>query len=178
MIRATCMNHLFLMLYFVSIVFTADAQLLNDGLASQINTQGHTSGGAVSSSGDGGQLVSAVGQAASGVSAGNLGDVLISGIPAPKFTPWADGDNDDDGMPNGWESDNGLDPNDPSDANEDDDEDGLTNLEEYLGDTDPQDPNDPPAQAPLASWVAIAALGAAGFRTLCRKKRVVNSRVL
>lgn len=171
MIRGTCISCLFAALYLTGFVVAADAQLLSDGSTSHVTAQGPTSGSAVSSSGDGGLLVSAVGQAASGFSAGNLGDVLFSGIPAPKFTPWADGDTDDDGMPNGWEADNGLDPNDPSDANEDDDGDGVTNLEEYLGDTDPQDPNDPPAQAPLASWVAVAALGAAGFRSLRRKKR-------
>ena len=59
-----------------------------------------------------------------------------------------EGDEDGDGMKNGWESDNGLDPNDPSDANGDPDADGYTNKEEYLADTDPQDSNDHPTGPP------------------------------
>ena len=46
-------------------------------------------------------------------------------------------DSDKDGMPNIWERDHGLNPNDPTDANEDLDNDGKTNLEEYMNDTDP-----------------------------------------
>ena len=53
-----------------------------------------------------------------------------------------DNDDDDDGMADWWEENYGLDPKDPSDANEDTDGDGLTNLEEYREDTDPLDPND------------------------------------
>ena len=34
-------------------------------------------------------------------------------------------------MPDSWEIENGLDPNDPSDAALDSDNDGLTNLEEF-----------------------------------------------
>lgn len=48
-------------------------------------------------------------------------------------------DTDDDTLPNIWERDNGLDPDDPTDADEDPDEDGLSNLEEYQEETDPQD---------------------------------------
>ena len=49
-------------------------------------------------------------------------------------------DSDSDGMPDGWEQDHGLDPQDPSDANLDKDADGFTNFEEYQGGTDPNDP--------------------------------------
>jgi len=45
-------------------------------------------------------------------------------------------DDDQDGMGDAWEADNGLDP-DRDDADEDADEDGYTNLEEYLLGTDP-----------------------------------------
>ena len=47
-----------------------------------------------------------------------------------------DNDTDDDGMPDGWEVDNDLDPLTPS-ADNDADDDGLTDLDEYLGGTDP-----------------------------------------
>ena len=47
-----------------------------------------------------------------------------------------DDDTDSDGMPNGWEVDNSLDPL-TNDAVEDADGDRFTNLEEYLVGTDP-----------------------------------------
>ncbi|MCW5550529.1 MAG: metallophosphoesterase [Verrucomicrobiae bacterium] len=49
-------------------------------------------------------------------------------------------DTDGDGMRDAWETDNGLDPADPSDAQLDADDDGMTNLQEYHAGTDPQDP--------------------------------------
>ncbi len=79
-------------------------------------------------------------------------------------------DTDGDGMDDGWEIDNGINPLDPTDGDDDNDGDGLSNYEEYLygtdpnnpdtdgdgindGDeianrTDPLDPNDPPKEAP------------------------------
>jgi hypothetical protein len=47
------------------------------------------------------------------------------------------GDTDDDGMPDAWERDNGLDPN-QNDAEGDGDQDGLSNLEEFNLLTNPQ----------------------------------------
>ncbi|MFH1868936.1 MAG: CFI-box-CTERM domain-containing protein [Candidatus Omnitrophota bacterium] len=47
------------------------------------------------------------------------------------------GDTDFDGMPDAWETANGLDPNDPDDAYDDNDNDGIRNIEEYYLDTDP-----------------------------------------
>ncbi len=41
-------------------------------------------------------------------------------------------DRDGDGMPDHWEGENGLNPEDPDDRNGDSDADGFTNLEEYL----------------------------------------------
>jgi hypothetical protein len=48
-------------------------------------------------------------------------------------------DSDSDGIPNGWESFYGLDPNNPDDAAQDLDGDGTTNQQEYVAGTDPQD---------------------------------------
>ena len=52
-----------------------------------------------------------------------------------------DGDADVDGMPDSWESSQGLNPYDPSDAVDDPDGDGFTNLDEYNFETDPQNPD-------------------------------------
>ena len=46
-------------------------------------------------------------------------------------------DSDNDGMPDQWETDNGLDPNDASDADSDVDFDGFTALQEFEADTSP-----------------------------------------
>jgi parallel beta-helix repeat protein len=56
-------------------------------------------------------------------------------------TPVIDNDVDNDGMNDNWETDNGLDPTDPSDATGDPDDDGLTNLEEHDEGTLPNDPD-------------------------------------
>jgi len=51
-------------------------------------------------------------------------------------------DSDGDGLPDAWEIANGLNPNDPNDADGDADGDGLSNRNEYLAGTFPLDPND------------------------------------
>ncbi len=48
------------------------------------------------------------------------------------------GDMDNDGLPDAWETANGLDPNDPADAAKDKDGDAATNANEYIAGTDPQ----------------------------------------
>ncbi len=55
--------------------------------------------------------------------------------------PSFDDDTDGDGLPDDYEINNGLDPNDPTDADEDLDSDGISNLEEFLGGTNPTTPD-------------------------------------
>jgi len=66
-------------------------------------------------------------------------------------------DTDGDGIPNQWELDHGLDPNNPADAWLDPDQDGFSNLTEYLLGTDLQDEQSHPTLADnshkiLAYW--------------------------
>lgn len=61
----------------------------------------------------------------------------MGGYPEYKaWTPWVD--TDGDGMPDEWEIANGLNPNDPSDANGDCNGDGYTNIEKYINGIDPK----------------------------------------
>ena len=46
------------------------------------------------------------------------------------WEPWTD--TDGDGMPDKWETDNGLNPNNPADATQDCNGDGYTNIEKYI----------------------------------------------
>jgi len=57
----------------------------------------------------------------------------LSTLPAPL-------DSDQDGMPDTWETESGLNPNDPEDRNGDRNLDGYTNLEEYLHEVISMDP--------------------------------------
>ena len=55
-----------------------------------------------------------------------------------------DPNDDNDGMPDTYETTHGFNPLDPADANADADNDGFTNLEEYQNNTDPRDANSRP----------------------------------
>ena len=58
----------------------------------------------------------------------------MGGYPEYKGTPYID--TDGDGMPDEWEIANGLNPNDPSDANGDCNGDGYTNIEKFINGID------------------------------------------
>jgi hypothetical protein len=61
----------------------------------------------------------------------------MGGYPEYKaWEPWKDSDGD--GMPDEWETANGLNPNDSSDANADCNGDGYTNIEKYINGIDPK----------------------------------------
>ncbi|MEX1033829.1 MAG: DUF4347 domain-containing protein [Cellvibrionaceae bacterium] len=68
-------------------------------------------------------------------------------------------DSDGDGIPDNVELANGLDPNDPSDADQDADGDGVSNLDEYIADTDLLADDYPPEFAGALADVAINATG-------------------
>jgi hypothetical protein len=64
-----------------------------------------------------------------------------AGLPTPGVASGAPLDRDGDGLPDAWETQYSLNPDDPSDAALDSDGDGMSNLVEYLSGTDPRDPN-------------------------------------
>ncbi|MCK5772935.1 MAG: hypothetical protein KAH57_04035 [Thermoplasmata archaeon] len=90
----------------------------------------------------------------------------------------ADTDDDNDGMPDSWELEYGLDSLDPADFDQDPDGDGYTNLEEFRADTDPQDKGSHPEEGQsedrllLIVLIALAVVGAAAVVVflLSRKK--------
>ncbi|WP_321436356.1 polysaccharide lyase [uncultured Bacteroides sp.] len=64
----------------------------------------------------------------------------VGGYPEYKGKSYKDSDND--GMPDAWEKANGLNPNDPSDANKDCTGDGYTNIEKYINGISTKDKTD------------------------------------
>jgi hypothetical protein len=64
-----------------------------------------------------------------------------------------DSDDDNDGMPDNWENEHGLDPF-VDDALRDADNDGYTNLEEYQLGSDPNDPNSIPKPKAMP-WIPL-----------------------
>lgn len=59
----------------------------------------------------------------------------VGGYPEYRGDPYPDADSD--GMPDRWETEHGLDPNDPSDAAGDRNQDGYTHIEDFLYGLDP-----------------------------------------
>lgn len=64
----------------------------------------------------------------------------VGGYPEYNGTPYIDSDKD--GLPDAWEKEHKLNPNDASDATIDSDNDGYTNIEEYINGTDPKKATD------------------------------------
>lgn len=62
----------------------------------------------------------------------------VGGWPDYQGTPYADADND--GLPDAWETANGLNPKDASDATTDLNGDGYTNIEDFINGLDPRAP--------------------------------------
>ena len=62
----------------------------------------------------------------------------VGGYPEYKGTPHTDADND--GLPDAWEKQHGLNPNDASDASKDLNGDGYTNIEDFINGLDPSPP--------------------------------------
>ncbi len=81
-------------------------------------------------------------------------------------------DNDGDNIPDWWEEEHNLNPDDPTDRNEDPDTDGLTNYEEYRHDTDPHN-SDTDNDGILDGWDLIPRYNA-GIRVTIEKVRVLD----
>jgi uncharacterized repeat protein (TIGR01451 family) len=76
--------------------------------------------------------------------------VFVVDTDADGFADFADSDDDNDGMPDAFETLWSFDPKDGSDAGLDKDEDGFSNLQEYIADTLPCD---------AASFLRVKSIG-------------------
>ncbi len=71
--------------------------------------------------------------------------LILQPVPLSRADGPSNTDTDGDGIPDWWETQYGLNPNDPADAFKDSDGDRVPNLWEYLRGTDPTNPNSAPA---------------------------------
>ena len=82
------------------------------------------------------------------------GDITLSDTRDVKAAPGAIVDSDGDGLPDYWENQNSLDPNNPDGdegAGSDKDGDGVSAILEFLADFNPADPNDGRLLTPIVS---------------------------
>lgn len=89
------------------------------------------------------------------ISVSEDGSKIVAGYSDPDiirlYTGTVSGDSDNDGMPDAWETQYGLNSNDPSDASHDADGDGYTNLQEYQAGTNPSLASSHPASTTTSS---------------------------
>jgi hypothetical protein len=86
--------------------------------------------------GDGGRALRRVAPRGHGNEPGSW--TLDPASPGAEVPVVPDPDTDQDGMPDDWERDHGLDPGSASDATADTDGDGMVNVDEYRAGTDPR----------------------------------------
>jgi hypothetical protein len=119
-----------------------------------------------------------LGVAATDLSGDPDGDGLTTFEESNTLTDPNDADSDDDGLPDGWEVFNSLDPLDDGSGQEengaagDPDNDGFTNFEEFMAGTDPRDPDSNPDNLPIALWIAAAAGLIAAGAVFARSSRI------
>ncbi len=92
---------------------------------------------------------------------------ITSTSPNRSWTLTVLADTDGDGLADAWETANGLNPNDPADANTDADSDGLSNLAEYRSGTSPTNAASRLQLESLAptNGQALVSFSAAAFKT-------------
>jgi len=82
-----------------------------------------------------------------------------------------DPDDDNDGMPDVWEIQHGLDPLNPFDAAQDKDGDGFSNLTEYTAGTDPGDPASHPLTTFLVEHITVSDVTPDGFSVIWQSSK-------